>query len=146
MPRPSASSRIADEITPLVPPRPQRFQLSLLTLVVARFSLISRCTHRAHAMSTFTKLKSGAGAFRSGENASTSRTPSSGGVTPKNGRLKWSAQSVAAFKSDAPGLLSSPRAFSDLRIASRRSCSGWQSRSTIEVHSSHIVHRTRLTH
>jgi hypothetical protein len=31
--------------TPLTP---QRIQFSLLTLVVARFSLISRCTHRAH--------------------------------------------------------------------------------------------------
>jgi hypothetical protein len=32
--------------TPLTP---QRVQFSLLTLVVYRFSLISRCTHRAHA-------------------------------------------------------------------------------------------------
>jgi hypothetical protein len=31
------------------PLTPQRVRLSLLRLVVARFSLISRCTHRAHA-------------------------------------------------------------------------------------------------
>ena len=41
-----AEKRRGDESPPLPP---QRVQSNLLKLVVARFSLISRCTHRAHA-------------------------------------------------------------------------------------------------
>jgi hypothetical protein len=45
----AANSRLAERDQSAPPLTPQCVQFCLLTLVVARFSLISRCTHRAHA-------------------------------------------------------------------------------------------------